>query len=226
GGKTRGRAVRILVWLYGRAWSKLLAFFVPMRLEHCDRALPKPCILVPNHQSFFDTYCFGFLPEPDIIFAVRAWPFRMPFYGPYMRWAEYLDTESASSGELLLKAKALLEQGASIAVFPEGTRSPEGTLRRFHAGAFRLAVETGAPLAPVCIDGTGTFLRRNGFLLRPACIKIRVLAPLWPKDFAEYGEEAPLVLRRTVKKQMQQALDDLRGATTPDIPAIRQKECI
>lgn len=224
--KTRGQAVRVLVWLYGRAWSKLLASFVPLRLEGCDRKLATPCIFVPNHQSFFDTYCFGFLPEPDVVFAVRAWPFRMPFYGPYMRWAEYLNTESETAGGLVLQAKAMLEKGASIAVFPEGTRSPGGSLRRFHAGAFRLAVETGVPVVPVCIDGTGAFLRRGGFLLRPASISIRVLDPLRPQDFAIYGDEAPLALRRTAKKQLQQALDALHGDTTVAIPVICQKECI
>ena len=224
--RTRGQAVRVLIWHYGRAWAKLLASFVPLRLEGCGRPLPKPCILVPNHQSFFDTYCFGFLPEPDVVFAVRAWPFHMPFYGPYMRWAEYCNTESRTPGELVARAKELLGRGACVAIFPEGTRSTDGNVQRFHAGAFRLAMEANVPVVPVCIDGTGSFLRRGGFLLRPASIAIRVLDPVLPENFAKYGDEAPLVLRRTVKAQLQQTLEELRNEKTVAIPVICQKEYV
>ncbi|MCC8194915.1 MAG: hypothetical protein LIP28_09755, partial [Deltaproteobacteria bacterium] len=52
----RARAVRMLIWLYGKAWAKLLASFVPLRIEKCDAPLPKPCLIVPTHQAFLDTY--------------------------------------------------------------------------------------------------------------------------------------------------------------------------
>lgn len=213
-GFDKGTAMRRLVWYYGRAWTKLLAVFVPLRLENCDRPLPKPCIITPNHQSFFDTYCFAFMPEPDVVFAVRAWPFRIPFYGPYMKLAGYLNTESERPEELLRQSKAVLDKGACIGVFPEGTRSTDGRMRRFHGGAFHLAVIAGVPVLPVCVDGTGIFLRKGGLLLRPASIAIRVLDPVHPQAFADTGEEAPLVLRRTVKARIQEALDALRS----DVP--------
>ena len=210
-GYDKGTATRCLIWYYGRGWALLLSFFVPVYLENCERTLPKPCIVTPNHQSFFDTYCFGFIQTPDIVFAVRAWPFRMPLYGLYMRLAEYLNTESDDWPGLLSKAQATLDSGASIAIFPEGHRSPDGNLQRFHSGAFYLSVMTGAPIQPVCIDGTGVFLHKGGFLLRPATISIRVLDPIYPEQFAIYGEEAPLQLRRAVKAAMQDSLNVLRS---------------
>ena len=210
-GYDRGEAVRWLIWIYGRAWTKLLAFFVPVRLVDCDRQAPKPCIIAPNHQSFFDAYCFAFMPEHDVVFAVRSWPFRIPFYRPYMQAAGYLDTENLNSLELLGTARAVLDKGTCIAVFPEGTRSPDGRLGRFHAGAFHLAVAAGVPVVPLCIDGTGAFLRKGGFLLRPATVTVRMLEPVWPEQFAQSGDEAPLLLRRTVKARIQQALQELRG---------------
>ena len=207
-GYDKGKATRHIIWYYGRAWTKLLICFVPVRLENCDRALPKPCIITPNHQSFFDTYCFAFMPEPDIVFAVRAWPFRMPFYGPYMRLAGYLNTESGNAEEFLRQARAMLHAGACIGIFPEGHRSIGGKMQRFHSGAFHLSVMTGVPVLPVCIDGTGDFLRRGGFLLRPATIRIRVLDPIYPEHFAAFGDEAPLKLRAAAKAAIQRSLEE------------------
>lgn len=209
-GLDKGAAMRRLVWHYGRAWTRLLVFFVPVTLENCQKPLPKPCIITPNHQSFFDTYCFAFMPEPDVVFAVRAWPFRMPFYGPYMRLAGYLNTESADAAALLRQARDILAKGTCIGVFPEGTRSRDGSMGRFRGGAFHLAVLTGTPVLPVCIEGTGRLLHRSGFLLRPSRIVIRVLDPVYPADFAGHGPEAPRLLRKAVKARIQKALDEAR----------------
>lgn len=221
-----GQSVRRLIWHYGRTWARLLASFVPLTVKNCDTPLPKPCIITPNHQSFFDTYCFGFTPEPDVVFAVRAWPFKIPFYGPFMRRAQYLNTEGGSADELLAKAKGILAGGASIAVFPEGTRSPDGDMQRFHGGAFHLAAVTGVPVVPMCINGTGQFLRKGGFLLRPATISITMLDPVWPNHFAAHGHEVPLILRRTVKARLQQALLEARDPKSMEMPSTCVKEYV
>ena len=225
-GYTTGETTRYLIWLYGRAWARFLGFFVPVHLVGCTRNLPKPCIFVPNHQSFFDTYCFGFLSEPDVVFAVRAWPFKMPFYGPYMRLAEYLNTEEKPAGALLEQGRSLLEKGVCVAIFPEGTRSVDGELQRFHAGAFRLALATGAPVVPLCFEGTGVFLRKGSCLLQPSAISIRVLDPIWPEEFAALGDEAPLALRRAVKERLQQALDDFRSPGRSAVATEYKKEYV
>jgi 1-acyl-sn-glycerol-3-phosphate acyltransferase len=205
-----GEAIRYIIWLYGRAWTKLLAFFVPVSLDQVDKPLPEPCIFVPNHQSFFDTYCFGFMRYFNVVFAVRAWPFRIPFYSPYMRMAEYLNTEDVSAEDVLAQAKALLAKGVSITVFPEGHRSVTGELLRFRAGAFYLANLTNTPVVPLCINGTGVFLKKGSLLLTPSTISFRVLDPIFPEQFAQYGDEAPRLIRRAAKAQLEQALLELR----------------
>ncbi|MDR2726567.1 MAG: 1-acyl-sn-glycerol-3-phosphate acyltransferase [Deltaproteobacteria bacterium] len=218
-GLDKGHSIRWMIWLDGQAWTKLLGAFVPLRIENCERPLPQPCIVTPNHQSFFDTYCFGFTPSYNVVFAVRAWPFKMPFYGMYMRHADYLNTEDGSANDFLKRGKAILAKGTSIAVFPEGTRSLDGNMRRFSGGAFHLAAETGVPVVPMCIEGTGTFLRKGSFLLRPASIFVRVLDPIWPEQLPVSREELPLALRHAVKDRLQQTLLELRGGKTTDIPS-------
>lgn len=209
-GLSPGETARRLIWWYGRAWGKLLASFVPLRLEGVASIPSGPCIFTPNHQSFFDAYCFGMLPARNLAFAVRSWPFRIPFYGPFMRAAQYMDTEAQDAGEMLSRAGELLRDGASLTVFPEGTRSPDGELGRFRSGAFHLAAATGVPVVPVCIEGTGGFLRKGAFLLRPAAVSVRVLDPVFPGQFAHLEDEVPLALRRAVKTRMRQALAELR----------------
>ena len=222
-----GEATRYLIWLYGRAWAKLLAFFVPISLEGLDKPLPEPCIFVSNHQSFFDTYCFGFMRYFNIVFAVRSWPFRIPFYSPYMRMAEYLNTEDVAAKDVLLQAKALLAKGVSIAVFPEGHRSVTGALQRFRAGSFYLANLTNTPVVPLCINGTGVFLKKGGaLLLNPSTISFRVLEPIFPEQFAQYGDEAPRLIRQVAKARIEQALFELSNENSLAIVLKNEKESV
>jgi 1-acyl-sn-glycerol-3-phosphate acyltransferase len=112
-----------------------------------------------------------------------------------------------SSEDIFARARGLLGSGASIVIYPEGTRSPDGSLQRFHAGAFHLALATQTPILPLCIDGTGRFLKKGSLLLRPVPITVKLLQPLAPEHFARCGAEAPLVLRRTVKLRISEALN-------------------
>lgn len=213
-GHTRGEAMRRMIWAYGKVWTKLLALFAPVQVQGDSQSLPIPCIVTPNHQSFFDAYCIGFLRIPNVLFAVRGWPFRIPVYGPYMRAAEYLNTEGLSGEQILARSQSLLSQGASIVIYPEGTRSPDRRLQRFHAGAFHLSLATGVPIVPLCIDGTSIFLKKGGWLLRPANINISILEPVYPAQFCHYGDESPLVLRHHVKDKMQNNLQKWQNTDT------------
>lgn len=225
-GFSRGEAARHLIWWYGRAWGKLLASFVPLRVEGLESVPSGPCIYTPNHQSFFDAYCFGMLPASNLAFAVRSWPFRIPLYGPFMRAAQYLNTEAQGAGEMLSGGGKLLRGGASLTVFPEGTRSRTGELGRFRAGAFHLAAATGVPIVPVCIEGTGEFLRKGAFLLHPSTVSIRVLEPVFSSQFAHLGDEVPLALRRAVKTRMRHTLAELRREHAGAVAAVCRKEYV
>lgn len=201
-----GRAMREVVWVYGRGWSKIFAAFTPTSYRGTDRVFPLPCIFVANHQSFFDAYFIGALDFPDVVFIVRSWPFRIPFYGFFMRKAEYINAESMSAEEFIDAGKKALEGGASLVVFPEGTRSYTSDMGRFRSGAFVLSLATGAPIVPICLDGTGGFLRRGEFLPRPARVRVTMLEPLFPEEYASLGEGAHRALRREAKARLQKAL--------------------
>jgi 1-acyl-sn-glycerol-3-phosphate acyltransferase len=207
GGISSANAVRRLVHCYGSGCCKLLARLTPITVENRAGALPAPCIIAANHQSFFDPYCIGFFPVPYPVFVVRAWPFRIPLYGRIMRRAGYLNIEDMDAESFLRKASDILRKDkAMLVVFPEGTRSADGKPGRFRSGAFRLAVDCNIPVVPLCINGTGKVFPKGSRFGRPAPVRVTLLPPLYPERFAGCGESARLHLRRSVKHAVREAL--------------------
>jgi len=206
------RGMRHLVWIYGQGWLLIMRPFVRFEREgFTPEKFQAPKVLVVNHLSFFDTYCMALLPVFDVNFAVRSWPFKMIFYGFIMRLAGYLDVERLPWQEALAAGRRVLSQPASQLFFPEGHRSPDGELQRFYSGAFRLAVETGTQLVPLCLAGTEVLFPPGRFWLRPARIRLRALEPLDPAEFP--GETGHVEMRKVVKELMQRNLEEMRGRT-------------
>jgi 1-acyl-sn-glycerol-3-phosphate acyltransferase len=206
-GKRSGTvAARILVHMYGKGCCRLLMALTPFTLRPCPEALPATCIVTPNHQSFFDPYCLGFVPRPNLVFLVRSWPFKIPLYGRIMREIAYLNSDTLDDETFLRDAGKLLRDGVTVIVFPEGTRGPAGGLGRFHAGAFRLSLETGFPIVPLCLNGTGDVFPKGKRLGRRAPVRVSVLPPVDPGPFGRFGDKAPLHLRRHVKAAITQEL--------------------
>ena len=198
---SQGQAVRRIIWIYGRMWVILTSLFVKIKIDTKNSIdYPIPSIILANHQSFFDAFCMGALPIYDIIFLVRSWPFQIPFYGHYMRQAKYINSENMSCEEFVCEAKEKLNQGISIIIFPEGTRSKNGQLGRFYSGAFKLAMEAKHPIVPVCIDGSGKFLPKGKLLITASSISIRALPVINPVEFEKFGQRAHIELRKAVKK--------------------------
>lgn len=211
-GMGRGESARLFIWLYGRAWMLLVRPFAYITRENLDVvAAGKPAILVCNHLSFFDIYCMGGLPHSNIVFTVRAWPFRMFWYAPFMRRAEYVDLETGGLEAGLARCKELLATGATVLFFPEGHRSRDGRMQRFHSGAFRLSVETGVPIIPLCLTGTDDLLPAGSLRMAPARIRMRALAPVRPERFS--GESGHMHMRKEVKRLMAAELEAMREET-------------
>jgi len=208
-GWSAGHVTRLTIWLYGRGCLLIMSPFVRFRREGMEN-LPEqgPCVLVVNHQSFFDTYCMAMLPVHDIVFAVRSWPFRMFWYRQFMLLAEYLDVESHNWEETRVAARQAFANNCFVLFFPEGHRSRDGGLQRFYNGAFWLAAGEQVPLVPLCINGTDRLLPPKRLWLRPTEITLRALPAL---DTGAYQDAREVrTLRKLVKRQLGQALDQIR----------------
>lgn len=172
------------------------------------KSLTPPYIIVVNHLSFFDFWCMALIPFSNAAAAVRAWPFKMPWFAPFMRLAEYLDVETLGLTGSLSSGVNILRKGGSIIFFPEGHRSRNGKPQRFYSGPFKLAEKTGVKILPLCISGTDMLLPPGRFWMMPARVCLKALAPIDPKDFdITLGH---VILQKHTKNMIAQSLEELR----------------
>ena len=132
----------------------------------------KPAVYICNHQSHFDVLPILAL-HPKVILLTNEWVWNSPFYGYLIRKAEFYPVMDGLEKNLE-HMKDLVARGYSIVIFPEGTRSPDCQIQRFHRGAFLSARELGLPVLPLYIHGFGYALPKHDFLLRKAGLYMEV----------------------------------------------------
>ena len=109
---------------------------------------------------------------------------------------------------MMEEAVRSLKNGISIMMFPEGTRSKDGSIQDFKKGAFQMALGTKKPILPVIIDGTGKVLPKKGIIFSGGYqLRVRVLDPVYPQDF---GTTDPEELASRLKCIMEVALNEIR----------------
>jgi 1-acyl-sn-glycerol-3-phosphate acyltransferase len=182
--------------------------------EHVPRQ--GPVLLVANHSSALDPPLVGSACPRPLSFLAKAQLFAIPGFGALIRRlnARPLRREGADAGALRT-ARRLLEEGAALLVFPEGTRGPEGTLREPKAGAAMLAVLTGAPVVPVFISGSGRALPRGGRLPRPAKVWVTFGPPLAFERRAEGRKESYEAASRRMMAAIARLRDEAGGDASP-----------
>ncbi len=203
---TTAEAVRKLVWIYSRVWVRMVSLFIPIHMPSGN--IPSPCVLVVNHASFFDVYLIGAQSQWNVCLAVRDWPFRIPFYKPFMLAAGYVNTESTEPGHAIAQSVKTIQDGGTMIYFPEGTRSTTGNLRRFYSGAFHTALKADVPVVPLCISGTNKLLPKGAKLIQPATIKTCLLPPVYPDKYHRIAN-GHVAMRKDVKAIMAQALQKM-----------------
>jgi 1-acyl-sn-glycerol-3-phosphate acyltransferase len=141
----------------------------------------RPHIIVANHQSIIDIcVLFRAMPVP-LRFVLKQELARVPFVGAYARamGMVFIERQSArNASRKLHDAAALFGEGHSLCAFPEGTRSRDGRVGSFKGGVFKLAIETGIPIIPVLIEGSGQVLPAAGFSVRPGRIRLCAGTPI------------------------------------------------
>ncbi len=165
-----------------------------------------PCVVVINHRSFADIFLCSMIPILNMTVFVRSWPFRLFVFGWYMRLARYMDIETAAMHEITEYVDELSSRGVSMLMFPEGHRSRDGKLQRFHSGAFHIAADHDLPVIPVCITGTENLTSLHKRLIRPTKVLVEILPPVYPETFPEHRRA--LKMRRAVEKMYREHLDE------------------
>ena len=138
-------------------------------------------VFLSTHQSYMDIpVMLGYLPAQLRIAAKRE-VFQIPFLGWHMRRGGHISINRGSTNEAvsaLRRAAREIHPGLSVFLFPEGTRTRDGSLQPFKKGGFRVALQTGLPVVPVTIIGTRQVLPRDSFVFRPGPVLIHLDAPI------------------------------------------------
>ena len=144
------------------------------------------------------TFCMMSI-TPKLVFLTKDWVWRNLFFRALIRNAEYYPVSDGMEKNLP-RLRDLYERGYSICVFPEGTRSPNCDILRFHKGAFALARELGADILPVFLHGSGHVLPKKEVLFSEGEIYMEVAERQRPYDAVEADTE--IERDRAVTKQM------------------------
>lgn len=168
----------------------------------------KPSILIANHSSFFDILALLRL-DPRVTIMVNQWVYRSPLLGPLVRYLDYVPA-FLNLEEKLDRTRQLLKNGQTLAIFPEGTRSVNGQLNRFHQGAFYLAHKTGVPLKPIVLQGYGEAMPKNSFYFNTGILSMKVLPEItWEKglnkDYRSIASSVRDIFQREIALMEDQA---------------------
>lgn len=136
-----------------------------------------PVVYMSNHQGNFDIpLLYAALPV-QFRWLAKAELFRIPLFGLTMRIAGYIPVERKDRRlaiQSMNKAAQQVAAGTSIMIFPEGTRSPDGTLLPFKKGGFVLAQQAQAPIVPIAIDGSAALMLKSSWLIRSGEVRLRI----------------------------------------------------
>lgn len=166
-----------------RLWARSILFVsgIDVTVSGSPAIDPRlPYIFMANHQSNFDIpVLLAHLPV-QFRWLAKAELFRIPVFGRAMRGCGYISIDRFnrdSAFQSLAQAAATIKSGTSVMIFPEGTRSPDATIRPFKKGPFVLAVDAGVPIVPVVIHGTWSIMPKNRRFIKPCRVTLDILPP-------------------------------------------------
>ncbi len=198
-------------------WARLLCIWNGVKvevegLEHArsDRAQ----VFLANHQGFFDIFVLaGFLPV-QIRWVAKASLFKIPFVGWSMYASGYISVQRddrKNAYKAFMASVEKLKSGASIVIFPEGTRSKDGNIGEFKKGGTLLAARAGVPIVPVTLIGTRAIIPKGSKAVHPGKVKI-ILSPAIENLSDKDKKEAQLL--NQIRDTICQNFDSAKTKTT------------
>jgi len=166
----------------------------------------KSFMILSNHQSYLDIFVLNLALKRPLHFIAKKELTKIPFLGAIMKKTECVLVSRGygkESRKTYEQAIAHIKKGLDIVVFPEGTRSKDGSLGVLRKGAFVMAIDAGVPILPVAIHGAGTCWPRNNFSFRPGVVTAMVGAPI---DTSGYTRHTVSDLMETFEKELRKLL--------------------
>jgi 1-acyl-sn-glycerol-3-phosphate acyltransferase len=204
---------KVILHRFTCLWASLYTWLNPawpIQVIGREKIDPKQAyVMVANHQSLLDILVLYRL-FTHFKWVSKTENFKIPLVGWNMRLNDYVELrrgDRKSVAAMLRHCRKTLDSGSSIMMFPEGTRSRDGRLRRFKEGAFDLAISAQRPVLPIVVHGTASALPKEGWVIQGRHrIKIEVLDPIGVESFASTtGDDLTIEVRELIASHLKSA---------------------
>lgn len=193
---------------HARVWSRISFRLAGIRLEVTGAEkvpVDTPVIFMSNHQGYFDILALFLALPQRFSWIAKEELFKIPVFGHSMARAGYVPLNRKGDGRRALKsmeaAAAIIRNGQSVAIFPEGSRTFDGELLPFKKGGFLLAGKAGVPIVPVTINGSMRVNPKTRLELHPGIIRVRIADPIPTEGVDLHG-------RNRLLEDVRQAIDE------------------
>lgn len=210
--KSRRDAVNLAVTTWGEYGSALAGMDVKVRGENYLWE-KRPAVFLFNHQSAIDVLIIAKLLRRDFTAIAKQEIAKNPLVGPVFRVADtvFVDRKNQDKAiEALKPVVKTLQDGLSVAIAPEGTRSSGDRLGTFKKGPFHIAMQAGVPIVPIVIHNASDVLPKGGFFVRPSRVRVDVLPPI---DTSKWSADSVAEHVDDVRQQYLRALGQLTDSS-------------
>lgn len=185
-----------------RVWARMILSVCGVKLNIKGREYLDPeqaYIFMPNHQSMIDIPVIYTALDHQFRWVAKAELFKIPIFGSALKRCGYISIDRSNRKAAfasLQEAIRKIRQGTSVLIFPEGTRSDDGTILPFKKGGFVMAVEAKALIAPMVITGTRSVMSKGKLLVTPGTVSVMLHPPI---DAGEYSRKTKTQLMGKVE---------------------------
>lgn len=203
---------RFFSYYPGMWWSRFVCGISLCRVRVKRQGKPtdhQSCVFVANHQGIFDIFLlYGYLNVP-IKWIMKKSLRDIPLIGKACEKAEFIFVDNSSpvaAAKTIREAEQRLKNGASVAIFPEGSRSRTGELGKFKKGAFQMAIDMKLPVVPVTINGSYRVMSRHTILLTPHRMEVIIHHPIPTDGMATENLREMAVKIKTLSEQSREVI--------------------
>ena len=207
-------------WLNTAIWGARVICGVKARLHGTENLPDSPVVLLPKHQSTWETFAFpGLMPHP-LCYVFKRELLYIPFFGWAMSRMDMIHIDRSKRTEawnrVAEQGREFMAKGHWVIMFPEGTRIARGQRGVYKSGGTRLAIATGHPVLPVAVTSARCWPRKS-FILRPGTIDISI-----GKAIQSTGRQADELMREVeawIEGEMQRLDPEAYAGTAAAAPA-------
>lgn len=164
-GKERGKYY-FHIWISRYTWSMMYIMGNLSKKVHnpSGEEFTRPAVYIANHSSFLDILVTTML-HPRLVLLTNRWVWKSPVFGAVVRMAEYYPVADGAE-DSIEPLRQLTNRGYSVVIFPEGTRSYDDNIKRFHKGAFYIAEQLNLDVVPLVLHGVRYSMQKGDWLLK------------------------------------------------------------